>query len=180
MLRPRIATRLKTFFASMIRLRSSRTIVCMDLPAWISAVASAGALAFAVPAATAAYRVLKIEAARDEAADEERRVRKATRVSAWFGLRSSDQKQWGVLLRNASDAPVYGLAIGFYVPTDFGTPTRPSVDGYDIAVLPPSDDALFVANSKRGGECRDLCSWGTRGDHCGADLQGFGRESLVA
>jgi hypothetical protein len=123
----------------------------MDLPAWISAVASAGAFAFAAPAAFAAYRVLKIEMARDKAADEERKAWQAARVSAWCG---QHDHQWGTFLWNASEAPIYDVVIEYYRPDECEVPQslkRSILVGSDdqVKVLPPSNEPQFVVVTRK-------------------------------
>jgi arabinogalactan oligomer / maltooligosaccharide transport system substrate-binding protein len=112
-----------------------------DLPTWVSAVASMCALIFAAIAAVAAIRVYKIESARDKIAAEETRRRdeqvrrgQAVLVSGWWGSDPHAGKpRPGAFIRNASDAPVYRVAISVLDPV-----TPESSVTLAVPVVPPA------------------------------------------
>jgi hypothetical protein len=120
-----------------------------DFPTWISAVASVGALIFAALAAIAAYRLFKVETERDSRqGDEERRARQAHAVSAWYAL-DAERRLYGCHLRNASDSPVYDVAIEYYLPIPGEGLSFWGVG--DHAVLPPSERPQFIPLSHHLG-----------------------------
>lgn len=117
-----------------------------DLPTWISAVASLGALVFAAIATVAAIRVYRIESARDRVAAEETRRRdeevrrsQAVLVSGWWGGDPhSGKPRPGAFIRNASDAPVYHVAISVLDPV-----TPESGATLAVPVIPPTAEPAF-------------------------------------
>ena len=123
-----------------------------DVPTWIGAVATVGALAGAAVAAGIAYRLYRIESTRDQEAANERRRAQATRISGWYGLttyredlpRSKSRQFWKATVRNASDLPVYDVRIEFRkTVTRDGAPPEGAVPGHkDIPVLPPGTEQL--------------------------------------
>lgn len=127
-----------------------------DIPAWISAIGSLGALIAAVLASLIALRIYRIESERDQRAESDRRERdlealraQASQVSAWWdtAYRVSDEGQRyslgrAALVRNASELPVHSVRVFFHVPLAGG--------GYEYfgpvikAVVPPRPDPVDV------------------------------------
>jgi hypothetical protein len=100
---------------------------------WVSAVAALGALGAAVYAGIAAWRLYRIESARDGAADAERRQLQARQVSAWVAVAVEEEsvRSSGIEIINGSSAPVYDLAI--QVNGETGAAQHPLT----LTVLPP-------------------------------------------
>jgi arabinogalactan oligomer/maltooligosaccharide transport system substrate-binding protein len=140
-----------------------------DVPTWLGAVATFVALAFAAIAARAARDVYRIESHRDEDAEVDRRSRdlenrrsQAAKVSGWCGYggvtltgKTIDRIQ-GLLLRNASELPVFDLTTRYFVRQGANT-YAPVVrvpasaqwpdghKGWVIPILPPQDHAVFFS-----------------------------------
>jgi hypothetical protein len=123
-----------------------------DVPTWIGAVATVGALAGAAVAAGIAYRLYRIESTRDQEAANERRRAQATRISGWHGLTTyredlpgpKSRQFWKATVRNASDLPVYDGRVEFRkTATQDGAPPVGAVPSHkDIRVLPPGTEQL--------------------------------------
>ncbi|TYB94055.1 hypothetical protein FXF53_27415 [Micromonospora sp. WP24] len=127
-----------------------------DVPTWVGAVASLGALTAATVAARVAKRVYQIESERDQQAEADRREREleamraqASRVSAWWdtAYRVDDAGQRyslgrAALVRNASELPVHSVRVFFHAPLEGG--------GYEHfgpaikAVVPPGSVPIDV------------------------------------
>jgi hypothetical protein len=105
-----------------------------DIPEWLAALASVGALVAAVFAGLAAWRVARIEQQRDCRAQ-------AVAISAWATQRVVDgHPTVGIHLLNTSAAPVTDVAVGF---TDAdGSPYTP----LRLRILPPG--AYFVQQKR--------------------------------
>jgi arabinogalactan oligomer/maltooligosaccharide transport system substrate-binding protein len=118
-----------------------------DVPAWISAVATAGAFAGAIVAAKAAYKLYNIESARDQEAARERRLDQARRISVWYGLTiyredlpgGKSRKFWKATVRNSSELPVYAVRVEFHeaVAQEGSPSTSVEPNHTDIPLLPP-------------------------------------------
>jgi arabinogalactan oligomer/maltooligosaccharide transport system substrate-binding protein len=97
-----------------------------DVPGWIEAIATFGALVFAAAAAVSTGRILRLESERDRVASEarreqERRMRRAQAalVSAWWGeVEGRPRSVPGVYVRNASEAPIYQAHLTLVAPDD--------------------------------------------------------------
>lgn len=112
------------------------------IPDWVSAVATAFALVFAVLAVVSARRTHAIESRRDVVNEEARRTQEAfarrsqaALVSAWWGR---DDTRWGGYVRNSSEAPVYQAHLTVIGPDD-------AADGAKVhfPVMPPDEKAAF-------------------------------------
>ena len=132
-----------------------------DVPTWATAVAAIVALIFAAKAASVTKQLYKVEFERDNRANDERRERdldrerdQAGRVSAWFGWRDyahatlgGDPNEYGALLRNASELPVYGAQIAFVAKKEWEATPPPqrlpiSVEVRDV--IAPGEESVFV------------------------------------
>jgi len=116
-----------------------------DIPTWLQAVATLFALAFAATASVVASRTFKIESERDRVNTEARRAQEASArkaqaatVSAWWGTNRFDDRI-GVLVRNASDAPVYQVFV-----TVLDADGRVETAKVHFPVLPPHAEAEFL------------------------------------
>jgi hypothetical protein len=139
-----------------------------DVPTWVGACGTVGALAFAAAAAFVGWQLYKVESRRDHDTEQDRRSREfeqrraqAARISAWPSNTGEDAQgnvhinTLGILVRNASELPIFDLAIRFYWrqgPSSFQPlwQTSPSGEWPDgqkaliIPVLPPSDHPVFI------------------------------------
>lgn len=112
-----------------------------DVPGWVSAATTVLALAGAAYAAYTGFQLLKLEAGRDKGESDRRTQSQATLVSAWWGRGTdgSGDSNWGVYLRNASNAPVYQA----HVRVEWVGLTSKS-SSYGLPVLPPDEHERFV------------------------------------
>ncbi|MEU1641411.1 hypothetical protein [Micromonospora zamorensis] len=105
-----------------------------DLPGWIQAVTTIGALAFAWIAAKSALNLYRIESARDEHRARAERESQASRVCVWMEpdlhapvdeieveftpgrYEKVRERQWRPLtnVKNGSELPVYAVTVYFY------------------------------------------------------------------
>ncbi|MEU5962636.1 hypothetical protein ABZ777_15620 [Micromonospora parva] len=88
-----------------------------DLPTWISAGVALAALIAVIRAASAAWRTLSLERARDEERQRSVDRAQADLVAAWPALANSDPFDpdspvvWGVVVRNASALPIHQVSV---------------------------------------------------------------------
>ncbi|WP_172592125.1 hypothetical protein [Subtercola boreus] len=105
-----------------------------DVPVWLAALTSVGALVAAVFAGVAAWRVARIEQQRDRRAQ-------AVAVSAWASQHTADGRGTvGIHLLNTSGAPVTDVVVSF-VDAD-GSPYAP----LRLRILPPG--SYFVQQKR--------------------------------
>jgi arabinogalactan oligomer/maltooligosaccharide transport system substrate-binding protein len=128
------------------------------LPDWIAAVSTYAAFLAAGVAVYFAWRAFRIEAKREARWELDQRSAQASKVSAWYGTKVSQaplgaselitqlsaRTRRGVLLRNASEAPVYDVSVFVIVrdetrlnPEDVVWLTK------DIGLLPPMSEPVF-------------------------------------
>jgi maltose-binding protein MalE len=112
---------------------------------WVSAIATLIALFFALLAAIGARRAYRIEIARDRVNEAERQrqhefIRRAQAglVSAWWGRRSDAPGDWGALVRNASETPIYLVNLAVVNVHDADVNER-----IQLPLLPPSQEPTF-------------------------------------
>jgi arabinogalactan oligomer/maltooligosaccharide transport system substrate-binding protein len=137
-----------------------------DVPTWIGAVASLCALVGAGLAAWQAYRIYRLESARDRSARAEQqdrdtlaRRRQASLVSAWWGYAgdgepdSDDPRQWGAFVRNASELPVFRTTI-----TVVNRTSAELAESFDLPAIPPAGQPVFHRLRGHGAQTR-LADW---------------------
>lgn len=127
---------------------------------WVAALATTGALVAAMIAARYAAGVLRIEQAREERVEKDRRAEQANRVAAWpdhvlYDLGDQDELSGEVtrtsvrgaivMLRNMSDVPVTRLSLRLFVEHPDRDGTGLCVGQADLDLLPPTDEPIRVA-----------------------------------
>ena len=129
-----------------------------DLPTWVGAVTTLGAL-------IAARRLIKVELERDERAAEDRRraeedrarSEQAALVATWPGP-SPGSSGRGIVVRNGSNLPIYGVEVTLHSHSG-----RPDILVVVEDVIPPGDrwypfpESVFEVNElgDRVGDTRD-------------------------
>lgn len=111
-----------------------------DIPTWVSAITTLGAL-------IAAGWVVRIELKRDDRALTARAsAEQADKVAAWPGGRRAGT--YFIVLRNSSDLPIYDVAV-FAARADSGGPPPMAIERLDL--LPPGDREIpfFVTKEPR-------------------------------
>jgi arabinogalactan oligomer / maltooligosaccharide transport system substrate-binding protein len=122
-----------------------------DVPTWVSAGVTLGALIFAVAAVLVARRAFRLELERDRVNAEIRqrqdayvRRSQSALVSAWWGsadeshARSRSAGAWGAFLRNASETPIYKANMTI---VGGGNQAGPKV--MEFPVVPPTRQPVF-------------------------------------
>ena len=113
-----------------------------DVPTWIAALSTVGALVAAIVAGRAAWRLLGLEATRDRNAFADKKTVQASRVSAWAKWERSAEgaeSDYDIPLlsvRNASDLPVYAVLLELFNSRDQLVSTE------RVDVLPPTDGPI--------------------------------------
>jgi arabinogalactan oligomer/maltooligosaccharide transport system substrate-binding protein len=137
-----------------------------DIPTWISAVASLFALVGAGIAAWQAYRIYRLESARDAAtrSEQSRRDTLARRsqaglVSGWWGYAGDgepdrgDPRHWGAFVRNASELPVFRVTI-----TIVNRASAELAESFNLPAIPPAGEPVFHRLRGAGAQTR-LADW---------------------
>ncbi len=114
-----------------------------DVPTWSASGVAMLTLIAAVTAAVQTAKVYRLESARDNVAEQDRRDREeqdaraqASRVSAWV-LASPARRVPAVLVRNASELPVYRCLVR--------SRTRDAVEIVDeLEIVPPTTEPLEI------------------------------------
>ncbi len=109
-----------------------------DVPTWLAFIGAALAVFYT-------RRTLLIEQARDEERREDQRREQAAKFAAWCTDRARrDELQWhgGLILRNASEVPVYDVSVTFHLR---GTERRG--ERYTRGVVPPGEHYAFDVDS---------------------------------
>lgn len=120
-----------------------------QVPAWMQGVGSILALILASVAVVVAGRTFRIESERDQVNAERRqkqdlfeRRSQAALISAWWG--QSQSGEFGIFVRNASEAPVYQLYATILSADDRDGGTGAKVQHL---VVPPAPEATFYPHS---------------------------------
>jgi arabinogalactan oligomer / maltooligosaccharide transport system substrate-binding protein len=108
-----------------------------DVSSWVSALSTIIALGFAAIAAYATQRAYRIETGRDRAQAAFARRAQAALVSAWWGTDAQGTRS-GVLVRNASETPVYQATISAVSTRDVNVAWQ-----VNLSVVPPSDQPTY-------------------------------------
>ena len=128
-------------------------VVWGDVPGWLTAIGTLGALVFAVIAVVNTKKTFDIEHARDVAladakSEQDAYVRRsqAALVSAWWGKSRTEvdgppgvDSSWGVFLRNSSEAPIYKAQMTVrHANAEHGPAAA------HLSVVPPDPSAGFI------------------------------------
>lgn len=118
-----------------------------DVATWVSAVATLGMLVLAVVVAIVAWKTFGIESqARKREADTHRTVllehreRQAVSVSAWVEESSDSNQPMRLMVRNASESPVYACSVIVFPPDESELECKLVLD-----VLPPGNEPRAIA-----------------------------------
>jgi hypothetical protein len=121
-----------------------------DVPTWLGATASVGALLAAVAAAIIARRIYTIESERDRRAELDRNERRAAErraqaeaVGAWAD--GSDESRTCIWVANGSQLPIWDVVVRVYVPSEPGRELGKLVTMASRQVVPPSGGAVKLA-----------------------------------
>jgi hypothetical protein len=123
-----------------------------DVPTWIIAIATSGAV---LGAWVASQRLVSIERTRDKAATTHAERTQAEQVGAWIDWETSQMSRpggWTVHILNASLLPIYDVVVDVYGPNGDLRGTIPS----DPRLVPPGlDDRFHGVNDLNPGERRE-------------------------